>query len=71
MFVKTMGLAGGAIADRAAGGRALIAARMGPMPGDQLGHTVCRPSPRFQDGVPLVYWDWRRVTPAEPARPAA
>ena len=60
MILKTMGLAGGAIAT------VPLVTLIGAMikkPGDQLDHTLFAPSPQFPNGVPLVYSDWRRVSP--------
>jgi ubiquinol-cytochrome c reductase iron-sulfur subunit len=60
MIVRSMGLAGGAVAT------VPLVALIGSMinkPGDQLDHTMFADNAGFPNGVPLVYVDWRRVSP--------
>jgi ubiquinol-cytochrome c reductase iron-sulfur subunit len=63
MILRSMGLAGGAIAT------VPLVALVGGMlkkPGDQLFHTLFRPNPKLfppSGRVPIVYADWRRVSP--------
>jgi ubiquinol-cytochrome c reductase iron-sulfur subunit len=60
MILRTLGLAGGAIAT------VPLVAMVGAMikkPGSQLHHTFYRPNPLFPNGVPIVDANWRRVSP--------
>ncbi len=60
LILRSLGLAGGAIAT------VPLVALVGAMikkPGKQLDHTLFAPNPDFPNGVPLVYSDWRRVSP--------
>ncbi|MDT4938446.1 MAG: ubiquinol-cytochrome c reductase iron-sulfur subunit [Pseudonocardiales bacterium] len=63
MIMRSMGLAGGAIAT------VPLVALVGAMikkPGKQLDHTMYRPNPTLfppNGHVPIVYSDWRRVSP--------
>jgi ubiquinol-cytochrome c reductase iron-sulfur subunit len=60
LILRTMGLAGGAIAT------VPLVALVGAMikkPGKQLDYTLYRKNPLFPNGVPIVDSNWRRVSP--------
>jgi ubiquinol-cytochrome c reductase iron-sulfur subunit len=60
LILRTLGLAGGAMAT------VPLVALVGGMikkPGSQLFHTLYRKNDKFPNGVPLVYSDFRRVSP--------
>lgn len=60
MILRSLGLAGGALAT------VPLVALVGGMikkPGKALNHTLFAKNPKFPNGVPLVYSDWRRVSP--------
>jgi ubiquinol-cytochrome c reductase iron-sulfur subunit len=60
LILRSLGLAGGAMAT------VPLVALVGAMikkPGDQLLHTLFRPNKKFPNGVPIVYSDFRRVSP--------
>lgn len=60
LILRTLGLAGGAIA---AVPLVAIVGGMIKKPGDQLKRTLYAKNPQFPNGVPIVYADWRRVSP--------
>jgi ubiquinol-cytochrome c reductase iron-sulfur subunit len=60
MLLRSLGLAGGAVATLPL--VALVGALI-KKPGDQLDHTLYRPDPNFPNGIPIVYSDGRRVSP--------
>jgi ubiquinol-cytochrome c reductase iron-sulfur subunit len=60
LILRTLGLAGGAMAT------VPLVALVGGMikkPGSQLFHTLFRPNSKFPNGIPIVYSDFRRVSP--------
>ncbi|HET8583004.1 MAG TPA: Rieske 2Fe-2S domain-containing protein [Jatrophihabitans sp.] len=60
LILRTLGLAGGALAS------VPLVALVGGMvkaPGGELARTLWRKTSKFPNGVPAVYSDWRRVSP--------
>jgi ubiquinol-cytochrome c reductase iron-sulfur subunit len=60
MIMRSLGLAGGAVATVPL--IALVGALI-KRPGTQLDHTLYQPRPEFPNGIPIVYSDGRRVSP--------
>jgi ubiquinol-cytochrome c reductase iron-sulfur subunit len=60
MIVRSLGLAGGAVATVPL---VILVGGMIKKPGKTLDHTLFQPNPDFPDGIPIVYSDGRRVSP--------
>jgi ubiquinol-cytochrome c reductase iron-sulfur subunit len=60
MIVRSLGLAGGAVATVPL---VVLVGGMIKKPGDKLDRTLFRPDPNFPNGIPIVYSDGRRVSP--------
>jgi ubiquinol-cytochrome c reductase iron-sulfur subunit len=59
-ILRSLGLAGGALL---AAPLVELVGGMLKKPGNTLDHTLFATNPKFPNGVPLVYSDWRRVSP--------
>jgi ubiquinol-cytochrome c reductase iron-sulfur subunit len=60
LIVRSLGLAGGAVATVPL---VILVGGLLKKPGKTLDHTLFQPNPNFPDGIPLVYSDGRRVSP--------